>query len=87
MKLTGQNGSIKISVTTPISTNVKSSGMQGPKGDKGDKGPKGDRGDTGEQGTSLVFNELTESQKLELRGDVGDTSVNYTNIFLNSLLS
>ena len=53
-------------------------------GTQGMVGAKGDKGDTG---TSLEFDLLTEQQKIELRGDVGDTSVNYTNLFLNSLLS
>ena len=53
-------------------------------GTQGMVGAKGDKGDTGE---NLEFNLLTEQQKLELRGDVGDTSVNYTNLFLDSLLS
>lgn len=41
----------------------------------------------GQKGDSLVFDALTEQQKIELRGDVGDTSINLTNIFLSSLLS
>lgn len=41
----------------------------------------------GAKGDSLDFGDLTEQQKQELRGDVGDTSTNYTNVFLNSLLS
>lgn len=41
----------------------------------------------GATGDPLEFEDLTEQQKQELRGDVGDTSTNYTNIFLNSLLS
>jgi hypothetical protein len=45
---------------------------------------KGTKGDAGEP---LDFEDLTEEQKQELRGDVGDTSTNYTNIFLNSLLN
>ena len=53
-------------------------------GTQGMVGAKGDKGDTG---TSLEFDLLTEQQKIELRGDVGDTSVNYTNLFLDSLLS
>ena len=53
-------------------------------GTQGMVGAKGEKGDTG---TSLEFDLLTEQQKLELRGDVGDTSVNYTNIFYDSLLS
>ena len=56
-------------------------------GTQGMVGAKGEKGDKGDTGTSLEFDLLTEQQKLELRGDVGDTSVNYTNLFLNSLLS
>ena len=56
-------------------------------GTQGMVGAKGERGDKVDTGTSLEFNLLTEQQKLELRGDVGDTSVNYTNLFLDSLLS
>ena len=56
-------------------------GYQGLPGAQGIQGPKGDIGD------QLKFENLTEQQKLELRGDVGNTSTNYTNIFLNSLLS
>ena len=53
----------------------------------GVQGPAGPPGPIGLQGDNLDFNDLTESQKIELRGDVGDTSINYTNIFLNSLLN
>ena len=56
-------------------------------GTQGMVGAKGEKGDKGDAGTSLEFDLLTEQQKLELRGDVGDTSVNYTNIFYDSLLS
>lgn len=56
-------------------------------GTQGMVGARGEKGDKGDTGTSLEFNLLTEQQKLELRGDVGDTSVNYTNIFYDSLLS
>lgn len=56
-------------------------------GTQGMVGAKGEKGDKGDTGTSLEFDLLTEQQKIELRGDVGDTSVNYTNLFLNSLLS
>lgn len=41
----------------------------------------------GNTGNNLVFEDLTEQQKLELRGDVGSTSVNYANLFYDSLLS
>ena len=56
-------------------------------GTQGMVGAKGEKGDKGDAGTSLEFSLLTEQQKLELRGDVGDTSINYTNIFYDSLLS
>ena len=71
-----------INITTEFTTiEVTTLGTQGMVGAKGEKGDKGDNG------TSLEFDLLTEQQKLELRGDVGDTSVNYTNLFLDSLLS
>lgn len=56
-------------------------------GTQGMVGAKGEKGDKGDIGNPLEFDLLTEQQKIELRGDVGDTSVNYTNLFLNSLLS
>lgn len=56
-------------------------------GTQGMVGAKGEKGDKGDIGNPLEFNLLTEQQKIELRGDVGDTSVNYTNLFLDSLLS
>ena len=56
-------------------------------GTQGMVGARGEKGDKGDAGTSLEFSLLTEQQKLELRGDVGDTSVNYANIFYDSLLS
>lgn len=71
-----------INITTEFTTiEVTTLGTQGMVGVRGEKGDKGDTG------TSLEFDLLTEQQKLELRGDVGDTSVNYTNLFLDSLLS
>ena len=71
-----------INITTEFTTiEVTTLGTQGMVGARGEKGDKGDTG------TSLEFDLLTEQQKLELRGDVGDTSVNYTNLFLDSLLS
>ena len=56
-------------------------GLQGMPGAQGQIGPKGDIGEP------LEFELLTEQQKLELRGDVGNTSTNYTNLFNNVLLS
>lgn len=74
---------------TPITTLIQETvdiqmvevGLQGPVGAQGPVGPKGDVGDT------LEFELLTEQQKLELRGDVGNTSTNYTNLFNSVLLS
>ena len=59
-------------------------GIVGPKGDIGKQGLPGAQGDIG---YPLTFELLTEQQKLELRGDVGNTSTNYTNLFNNVLLS
>ena len=56
-------------------------GLQGMPGAQGIQGVKGDIGDP------LEFELLTEQQKLELRGDVGNTSTNYTNLFNSVLLS
>lgn len=68
-----------INITTEFTTiEVTTLGTQGMVGAKGEKGDKGE---------NLEFALLTEQQKIELRGDVGDTSVNYTNLFLNSLLN
>ena len=53
-------------------------GLTGPQGPVGPEGPKGD---------PLEFQALTEQQKIELRGDVGNTSTNYTNLFNSVLLS
>ena len=74
---------------TPINTLVQETvdiqmvevGFQGPVGAQGPVGPKGDIGEP------LEFELLTEQQKLELRGDVGNTSTNYTNLFNSVLLS
>lgn len=64
-----------------IALKITDLGKQGLPGAQGIIGPKGDKGDP------LEFELLTEQQKLELRGDVGNTSTNYTNLFNNVLLS
>ena len=56
-------------------------GIQGMPGAQGIQGPKGDIGEP------LEFELLTEQQKLELRGDVGNTSTNFVNMFYDSLIS
>jgi hypothetical protein len=55
--------------------------------DIGVQGLRGVPGVPGDKGENLQFDNLTEQQKMELRGDVGPTSTNYTNIFYDSLLS
>ena len=83
-ELTTTNVSVELvvpEVTNAVSIDV---GLQGPQGVTGLKGDKGDKGDVGD---TLEFQALTEEQKIELRGDVGDTSTNYTNLFNSVLLS
>lgn len=55
--------------------------------DIGIQGLPGAQGPEGPIGQPLEFNLLTEEQKIELRGDVGNTSTNYTNLFNSVLLS
>ena len=55
--------------------------------DVGLQGMPGAQGPEGPIGQPLEFNLLTEEQKIELRGDVGNTSTNYTNLFNSVLLS
>lgn len=83
-ELTTTNVSVELvvpEVTNAVSIDV---GLQGPQGVTGLKGDKGDKGDVGD---TLEFQDLTEEQKIELRGDVGNTSTNYTNLFNSVLLS
>ena len=47
-------------------------GLQGPQGMTGAKGEKGEKGDKGEEGI-IKFENLTEEQKLELKGKQGDS--------------
>ena len=80
-ELTTTNVSVELvvpEVTNAVSIDV---GLQGPQGVIGLKGDKGDVGDT------LEFNALKKKKKIELRGDVGNTSTNYTNLFNSVLLS
>lgn len=46
-------------------------GPQGEKGEKGEKGDKGDQGEKGETGRALKFEDLTEEQKAQLKGQDG----------------
>ena len=77
------NDIVGISTTSidSIALKITDVGLQGMPGAQGIQGIKGDIGEP------LEFELLTEQQKIELRGDVGDTSINYTNIFYDSLLS
>ena len=57
---------------------------KGPKGDKGEQGPKGDKGEQGPKGDEgiIKFENLTEEQKLELKGKQGDSGdkINYIKV-------
>ena len=75
------NNNISIVQEESTTINFMDVGLQGMPGAQGNPGPKGDIGDP------LEFELLTEQQKLELRGDVGNTSTNYTNLFNSVLLS
>ena len=79
--IVADSNSISIVQEESISIGFVDVGLQGIPGAQGIQGPKGDIGEP------LEFELLTEQQKIELRGDVGDTSINYTNIFYDSLLS
>ena len=71
---------------TPINTFVQET-VDIQMSEVGFQGPVGAQGPVGPVGPSLQFEALTEQQKLELRGDVGTTSTNYTNLFNSVLLS
>ena len=77
------NDIVGVSITSIdyVAINITDLGKQGIPGAQGIQGPKGDIGDP------LEFDDLTEQQKIELRGDVGNTSTNYTNLFNSVLLS
>ena len=64
-------------------------GIQGLKGAKGDIGPKGAKGDIGPKGENLLYVNLTPEEKNEVIENFNNSisEINYTNIFLNSLLS
>ncbi len=47
-------------------------GEKGDKGETGDKGDTGEKGDKGDIGEALTFEMLTDTQKLEIKGDKGD---------------
>lgn len=47
-------------------------GEPGPKGEDGAQGPKGEDGKQGPKGEPLRYEDLTEAQKLELKGEKGE---------------
>ena len=79
--IVADSNNISIVQEESISIGFVDVGIQGMPGAQGVIGPKGDIGDP------LEFELLTEQQKLELRGDVGNTSTNFTNVFYNALLN
>ena len=72
---------IAVTSIDSLALNITDVGLQGMPGAQGIPGPKGDIG------ASLEFELLTEQQKFELRGDVGNTSTNFVNMFYDSLMS
>ncbi len=48
-------------------------GIQGEQGVQGIQGEKGDKGEDGAKGDKLTFEDLTEDNKAELKGEKGDT--------------
>ena len=79
--IVADSNNISVVQEESISIGFVDVGIQGMPGAQGIPGPKGNIGDP------LTFELLTEQQKLELRGDVGNTSTNYTNLFNSVLLS
>jgi len=79
--IVADSNNISIVQEESISIGFVDVGIQGMPGAQGIQGVKGDIGDP------LEFELLTEQQKIELRGDVGNTSTNYTNLFNSVLLS
>lgn len=77
----GDISAASISSIDSFEITITDIGIQGLPGAQGPVGP------VGPVGPSLQFEELTEQQKIELRGDVGNTSTNYTNLFNSVLLS
>lgn len=77
----GDISAASISSIDSFEITITDIGIQGLPGAQGPLGP------VGPVGPSLQFEELTEQQKIELRGDVGNTSTNYTNLFNSVLLS
>lgn len=77
----GDISAVSISSIDSFEITITDIGIQGLPGAQGPLGP------VGPVGPSLQFEELTEQQKIELRGDVGNTSTNYTNLFNSVLLS
>ena len=77
------NDIVGISATSidSIALKITDLGKQGLPGAQGIQGLKGDIG------APLEFELLTDQQKLELRGDVGNTSTNFVNMFYDSLMS
>ena len=79
--IVADSNNISVVQEESISIGFVDVGIQGMPGAQGVPGPKGDTGDP------LEFDLLTNEQKIELRGDVGSTSTNYTNLFNSVLLS
>src|SRR5699024_7988219 len=50
-------------------------GIQGPRGEKGEQGIRGPKGDKGEKGDALKYDELSQTEKEDLKSNITDQAV------------
>ena len=62
-------------------------GIQGPRGEKGEQGIRGPKGDKGEKGDALKYDELSQTEKEDLKSNITDQAVTDFVIPDNSILN